>query len=114
LRHTDGVLPMVSIARKHGIETVYVPYDDAPEAGLLDGATVIPIRTLADLAAHLSGERPIAPYLAEATAGDDEMIYLADFKNIKGQEHVMRALEVATAEDHDVGEGISISSTRSR
>ena len=46
LRHTDGVLPMVSIATKHGIETVYVPYDDAPEAGLVDGATVIPVRTM--------------------------------------------------------------------
>jgi magnesium chelatase family protein len=35
LRHTDGVLPMVSIAKSHGIETVYVPYEDAPEAGLV-------------------------------------------------------------------------------
>lgn len=35
LRHTDGVLPMVSIAKNHGIETVYVPYEEAPEAGLV-------------------------------------------------------------------------------
>jgi len=38
LRHTDGVLPMVSIAKRHGIETVYVPYEDAPEAGLVESA----------------------------------------------------------------------------
>src|SRR5262245_60336403 len=75
LRHTDGVLPMVSIAKSHGIETVYVPYEDAPEAGLVEGATVIPVRTLADLSAHLSGERPLAPYLAQAAAADDEALY---------------------------------------
>ena len=48
LRHTEGVLPMVSIARRHGIETVYVPFEDAPEARLIDGATVIPLRQLGD------------------------------------------------------------------
>ena len=36
LRHTDGVLPMVSIAKNHGIDTVYVPFEDAAEAGLVD------------------------------------------------------------------------------
>jgi magnesium chelatase family protein len=41
LRHTDGVLPMVSIAKSHGIETVYVPYEDAPEAGLVGGGSKI-------------------------------------------------------------------------
>jgi magnesium chelatase family protein len=102
LRHTDGVLPMVSIAKKHGIEMVYVPYEDAPEAGLVDGATVMPVRSLADLAAHLSGERPIAPYLAEATAADEETIYPVDFQDIKGQEHVKRALEVAAAGAHNL------------
>jgi magnesium chelatase family protein len=102
LRHTDGVLPMVSIAKNHGIETVYVPYEDAPEAGLVEGATVIPVRTLADLAAHLSGERPLPPYLADATIEAEEVLYPVDFKDIKGQEHVKRALEVAAAGAHNL------------
>jgi magnesium chelatase family protein len=102
LRHTDGVLPMVSIAKSHGIETVYVPYEDAPEAGLVEGATVIPVRTLADLSAHLTGERPLPPYLAEAASTDDEVIYPVDFQDIKGQEHVKRALEVAAAGAHNL------------
>src|SRR6185295_19705535 len=101
LRHTDGVLPMVSIAQRHGIDTVYVPFEDAPEAGLVEGATVIPVRTLADLSAHLTGERPLSPYLAEATSTDDEVIYPVDFQDIKGQEHVKRALEVAAAGAHN-------------
>src|SRR5947209_8671734 len=102
LRHTDGVLPMVSVAQRHGIETVYVPYDDAPEAGLVAGATVIPVRTLADLAAHFSGERRLTPYLADALPADDEAVYPVDFRDVKGQEHVKRALEVAAAGAHNL------------
>jgi magnesium chelatase family protein len=102
LRHTDGVLPMVSIAKRHGIDTVYVPFEDAPEAGLVEGATVIPVRTLADLAAHLTGERPLPPYLAEAPADGAEAVYPVDFQEIKGQEHVKRGLEVAAAGAHNL------------
>src|SRR5919199_2132618 len=50
VRHTDGMLPMVGIAQEHGMATAYVPYDDAAEAALVEGLTVIPIRTLADRA----------------------------------------------------------------
>src|SRR5688500_3557686 len=73
VRHTDGVLPMVSVAKNHGIEIVYVPFEDAPEAGLVDAMTVIPVRSLGDLAAHLSGERPLAPYLAGSLESEAEV-----------------------------------------
>lgn len=102
LRHTDGVLPMVSVARSHGIETVYVPFEDAPEAGLIEGTTVIPVPSLADLAAHLVGERCLQPYLAAPVAVDEEVTYPVDFQDIRGQEHAKRALEIAAAGGHNV------------
>jgi magnesium chelatase family protein len=102
VRHTDGILPMVSIAHNEGMATAYVPYEDAAEAALVEGVTVIPVRSLSDLAAHLNGDRYIAPFGAPPTTSDEETLYPIDFREIKGQEHVRRALEVAASGGHNV------------
>ena len=102
VRHTDGILPMVSVAQQHGMATVYVPYDDAPEAALVEGMTVIPVRTLGDLAAHLNGDRYIPPFIGTPPQMDGEGDYPVDFREIRGQEHVRRALEVAAAGGHNI------------
>ena len=101
LRHTDGVLPMVAVAKRCGIKTIYVPHEDAPEASLVAGLTIIPVRTLADLAAHLSGERVLRPFLADARFDQAEVAYPFDFQDVRGQEHVKRALEVTAAGSHN-------------
>ncbi len=102
VRHIDGVLPMVAVAREHGLETVYVPYEDAAEAALVEGLEVVPVRTLAALVAHASGERPLQAYVAETPFGEHETSYGVDFADVRGQEHVKRALEVAAAGSHNV------------
>ncbi len=102
VRHTDGILPMVSIAHNEGIATAYVPYEDAAEAALVEGVTVLPVRSLSDLVAHLNGDRYIAPFGALPATSDQEALYPIDFCEIKGQEHVRRALEVAAAGSHNV------------
>lgn len=102
LRHTDGILPMVAVAREQDIDTVYVPYEDAAEAALVEGLTIIPVRCLSELVAHLNGEHPIAPYVSQTQFESYEPDYPIDFEDVRGQEHVKRALEVAAAGGHNV------------
>lgn len=109
LRHTNGILPMVALARERGIRRAYVPEVDAVEAALVAGITVYPVRTLAALAAALDRTRPETgdltpmPYRESLFVADDPRNEgMADLQEVKGQEHVKRALEVAAAGGHNM------------
>jgi len=101
VRHVRGVLPMAAVARSQGMRRVFVPQADAAEAGLIPDLEVIPVTSLGDLQRHLSGFERIQPVPAEDQA-PEEFFAGVDFREIKGQEHVKRALEVAAAGAHNI------------
>ncbi len=103
VRHTNGVLPMASLARQLNYRSVYVPEQDAPEAALIPNLEVIPVNALAQLVQHFGSAQHIAPYQRDHQFGTDDQVYDGvDFQEVRGQEHVRRALEVAAAGGHNM------------
>ena len=100
LRSVTGALPMAIAAQRAGIKRLFVPADNAREAAFADGLEVYPVKDVRTLIAHLRAEELIAPAPPPDIA--DEAAGIPDFADVKGQENVKRALEIAAAGGHNI------------
>lgn len=102
-RHTKGVLPMLLLAREIGIESLFIPSENAGEAAIVDGLTIYPVNSLKDVYFHLIGDKLLTPLEHTPYESlEDDFVHDVDLRDIRGQEYVKRAIEVAVAGGHNI------------
>lgn len=105
VHRVNGILPIILAAKEHGLTGIIIPEENIAEAQIApDGIDVIPVSSLPQAVEFLAGLPSATAVFSRAPLSEmaNTTTYDVDFAEIKGQQHVKRALEIAASGGHNI------------